>query len=88
MIEDEKRSILKQLRTIRGHINGIEKMVEEEKNCPDVLIQVAAVTGSMKKLQLILNKHMAEQCIEKAITEGKDLKLEMAKILDNISKYK
>ena len=88
MAETEKTAILNRLRTIRGHVSGIEKMIEEEKECTDILIQMAAVTGSMKKVELMLNKHMAEQCVDKALVEGKDLKQEIAKLLDSILKFR
>ncbi|MDA8226254.1 MAG: metal-sensitive transcriptional regulator [Desulfitobacterium hafniense] len=88
MLESEKKLVLNQLHHIRGHINGIENMVNEGKDCPVVLIQVAAVTGSMKKLELMITKHMAEQCIDRAIAEGRDLKQEIDKILDNVFKYR
>jgi DNA-binding FrmR family transcriptional regulator len=86
LIEDDKSAVIKQLKTIRGHISGIENMVQEGKDCPEVLIQIAAVTGSMKKLELMLNKHLAEQCIDKALTEGRDLKQEINKIFQNQAK--
>ena len=62
-------------------------MVEEERDCTDILIQMAAVTGSMKKVELVLHKHMAEQCVERVLVEGKDLKQEFAQLLDNILKF-
>ncbi|MBS4025153.1 MAG: metal-sensitive transcriptional regulator [Clostridia bacterium] len=87
MAETEKVDILNRLRTIRGHVGGIEKMIEEEKDCTDILIQMTAVTSSMKKVEQMINKHMAEQCVEKALNEGKDIKQEVAKLLENILKF-
>ncbi len=88
MADNEKTTILSRLRTIRGHISGIEKMIEENKDCADILIQMAAVSGSIKKLEVMINKHMAEQCLENALIEGKDLKQEVARLIENILKYK
>lgn len=88
MAAKEKESLLNRLKTIRGHISGIEKMIDEEKDCEDILIQMAAVTSSMKKVEALINKHMAAKCVEKALAEGKDLREEVAKLLDNILKYK
>ena len=87
MAEIDKCSILNRLRTIRGHISGIEKMIEEGKECADVLVQIAAVTSSMTKVKLMVNKHMVEECIEKAVADEKDLREEITKILDNFLKY-
>jgi DNA-binding FrmR family transcriptional regulator len=87
LAEIDKKTILNRLRIIRGHISGIEKMIEEESDCSDILIQMAAVTGSIKKVEQMVNKHMAEQCLEKALLEGRDIKEEIGKLLDNILKY-
>jgi DNA-binding FrmR family transcriptional regulator len=48
---------------------------------------MTAVTSSMKKVEQMINKHMAEQCVEKALNEGKDIKQEVAKLLENILKF-
>lgn len=88
MVDSEKGAILKRLRIIRGHISGIEKLIEEDKDCTEILIQMTAVTGSLSKVKSLVNKHLAEQCIEKALAEKKEIsKEEIAKILDNILKF-
>ncbi|ACL18918.1 DNA-binding FrmR family transcriptional regulator [Desulfitobacterium sp. LBE] len=87
MAASEKEDILMRLRTIRGHISGIEKMIEEEKECADILVQVSAVTSSMNKVKNMLNRHFVDHCLDKVITEEKDLKSEVSKILDNILKF-
>ncbi len=88
MVETEKGAIIKRLKIIRGHISGIEKMIEEDKDCTEILVQMMAITGSLSKVKSLVNKHLAEQCIEKALAEKKEInKEEIAKILDNILKF-
>jgi len=87
MAETEKAALLNRLRTIRGHISGIEKMIDEERDCADILAQIAAVTNSTIKVKAMVNKHMVEQCIDRALAEKKELKTEMTKLLDNFIKY-
>lgn len=87
MAGSEKDEILKRLRTIKGHISGIEKMIEEEKDCADILIQISAVTSSMNKVKIMLNKHLVDRCLDKAMSEEKDIKTEINKILDSILKF-
>ncbi|MBJ2354967.1 metal-sensitive transcriptional regulator, partial [Sphaerochaeta sp. S2] len=43
MASDNQKKIINRLRTIKGHIAGIEKMVEEGKPCDDILVQIAAI---------------------------------------------
>ncbi|AFL99171.1 MULTISPECIES: metal-sensing transcriptional repressor [Desulfitobacterium] len=87
MAISEKEDILIRLRTIKGHISGIEKMIEEEKECADILVQISAVTSSMNKVKNMLNRHFVDRCLDKVISEEKDLKTEVSKILDNILKF-
>ncbi|HHY27278.1 MAG TPA: metal-sensing transcriptional repressor [Desulfitobacterium dehalogenans] len=87
MAISEKEDILIRLRTIKGHISGIEKMIEEEKECADILVQISAVTSSMNKVKNMLNRHFVDRCLDKVISEEKDLKAEVSKILDNILKF-
>ena len=87
MADTEKAANLNRLRTIRGHISGIEKMIEEGKDCADILVQITAVTSSMIKVKSMVSKHLVDQCIDMALAEEKDLKKEMTRLLDNILKY-
>lgn len=63
---ESKEDILKRLRRIEGQVKGIQKMIEEDKNCVDILTQVAAVRAAINKAgSLILEKH-SMTCIENA----------------------
>lgn len=86
MVDTEKEAIINRFRIIRGHVNGIEKMIEGGKECADIMVQMTAVTASMAKVKIMICKHMVEQCIDKALVEEKDIKKEITKILDNILK--
>ncbi len=61
-----KEDILKRLRRIEGQIKGIQRMIEDDKNCEDILTQIAAVRAAINKVGgLILEKHSLT-CIENA----------------------
>ncbi len=54
-----KEQLLKRLRRIEGQVRGIEKMVEDDRYCIDILQQAAAVTAAMDKVALeVLNDHV------------------------------
>lgn len=68
--EEANQEVINRLRTIRGHIGGIEKMVEEGKDCQEILVQMAAIRSSLEKVtQTILEKY-ARECIYSSIQEG------------------
>lgn len=49
MVNTGKEAIINRFRIIRGHISGIEKMIEGGKECADIMVQITAVTVSMAK---------------------------------------
>jgi len=69
--DDESiRRIVNRLSRIEGHVRGLKRMVQEQDNCPDVLIQVAAVRGALDKVaRLILDEHLT-QCVLRAAEQG------------------
>jgi DNA-binding FrmR family transcriptional regulator len=62
--KDQMRTeVLQRLKTIKGHIAGIEKMVEEDKDCETVLFQLGAVRGAMDKLSAHILDGYAQICL-------------------------
>src|SRR5512136_1500432 len=49
-----RKDALDRLARIEGHVHGLRKMVEEDKTCPDILIQVAAVRAALSKVSRIV----------------------------------
>lgn len=89
MLSTHKKSdeILKRLARIEGHVRGIANMVEEDRDCPAILLQIAAVESALAKIsKLILEDHV-ETCVAKAIKEGRgekavrELKESLARLL-------
>lgn len=54
---------LNRLRNIRGHIAGIERMVDEQQDCGNILIQLSAVRSSIEKIGLMLLENNAMNCV-------------------------
>lgn len=61
--EKTKSSIINRLRTIKGHINGIEKMIDEGKSCDEVLLQIAAIKAAIHKVGLVIMEEHAMECL-------------------------
>ncbi|WIF95956.1 metal-sensitive transcriptional regulator [Caminicella sporogenes] len=70
--EVSKKNIINRLRTVKGHIAGIEKMIEEGKSCEDILIQIAAIKSSIHKIGMLMVEEHALDCLLNA-ENGKPL---------------
>jgi DNA-binding FrmR family transcriptional regulator len=64
----EKDALLKRLRRIEGQVRGLQGMVEDDRWCPDILTQVAAVQAALDKVALGL----AEGHVQHCMTAGAD----------------
>ena len=76
----DKDDVLKRLRRIEGQARGLQRMVEEEKYCIDILTQVSAMTKALQAVSLhLLDDHLAH-CVRDAVAsgEGADEKLNEA----------
>lgn len=61
--QQAQKDLLRRIKTIKGHLNGIEKMVEEKKGCQEILIQIAAVRSALSKMGITLLEHHAADCL-------------------------
>jgi DNA-binding FrmR family transcriptional regulator len=60
---DQKDDLLKRLRRIEGQTRGIQGMVEDDRWCPDILQQIAAVRAALDKVALGLAEGHVEHCM-------------------------
>ncbi|HEU5213613.1 MAG TPA: metal-sensitive transcriptional regulator [Gaiellaceae bacterium] len=66
----DKEALIKRLHRIEGQVRGIEKMVEDDRYCIDILTQVGAVTTALESLALkILDDHV-RHCVAGALASG------------------
>lgn len=67
---DSKTSHLKRLRRVEGQIRGLQRMVEEDQYCIDILTQVSAATKALQSFSLeLLDEHLAH-CVVQAAQKG------------------
>ena len=68
--ESEKKKIKNRLNRIEGQVRGVKKMIEEDRYCDDVLIQLSAINKSIKSLaNHILENHM-QNCVYNDLEKG------------------
>jgi len=70
-IHRKSEDILRRLARAEGHVRGIAKMVQEDKDCPAILLQMAAVQSALNKISQIMIEDHVETCVAKAIREGR-----------------
>ena len=68
----QKLDMLRRFKTAGGHLKAVERMIDEDQYCADVLLQLQAVIGSLEKASnLILENHL-ETCMRAAIRRGEE----------------
>lgn len=68
--ETTKRKVFLRIRTVSGHITGIEKMIDEDAYCIDILKQISAVQASLSKIAIALSESHMKHCVSSAIEQG------------------
>lgn len=59
--------LLLRLRRAEGQVRGVQKMVQEQRYCPDVLVQLSAVHESLRAVERILMKNHLQHCVTEAL---------------------
>ena len=72
LAHDNKDAVLKRLRRIEGQVRGLQRMVEDEKYCIDVLTQVSAATKGLQGVAVGLFDDHLRHCVADAVAEGGD----------------
>jgi CsoR family transcriptional regulator, copper-sensing transcriptional repressor len=85
---EQQQSNLMRLRRIEGQVRGLQKMVEEKRYCPDILVQVSAVQEALQALAKELMRNHLKQCATRAIRAGgTEADRTCDELLDLIYKY-
>ncbi|HHF08591.1 MAG: hypothetical protein DRP32_08170 [Thermotogae bacterium] len=70
MEEISKEDLVKRLKRIEGQVRGLQRMIEEERDCGDILIQVSAVVSALSKVSELTAKSYAHKCIVEMNEKG------------------
>ena len=69
---NEKDGYLKRLRRIEGQIRGLQRMVEDDEYCIDVLTQISAATKALQAVSIGLMDEHLRHCVAQAIADGEN----------------
>jgi CsoR family transcriptional regulator, copper-sensing transcriptional repressor len=84
-----KAKTLARLRRIEGQVQGIQRMVDEDKQCVDIVLQLTAVQGAVEQVKkLLLGQHL-ESCVLEAVRSGnvRDRQRKMEELVDVLSRF-
>ena len=82
-----KSDYLKRLRRIEGQARGLQRMVEEEKYCIDILTQISAMTKALEAVALgLLDEHMAHCVVDAVAVGGEEAQLKLKEASDAIAR--
>ena len=76
MSDETQLDIIRRLRSVEGHVRGVERMVEEGVYCIDVVNQVLAIQRALKKVSGILLDQHLHHCVTRAIQGTDDVEKE------------
>ncbi|MEN1760034.1 MULTISPECIES: metal-sensitive transcriptional regulator [Anoxynatronum] len=83
MEQQERADVIKRLKTIRGHLQGVEKMIDEGKNCDEIMQQITAIKSSVEKVGwLIIRDHAADCLMAEPMTKD-----EVNKTIQRIAQF-
>jgi CsoR family transcriptional regulator, copper-sensing transcriptional repressor len=83
----DKQQIQNRLRRIEGQVRGLQRMVEEEAYCVEVLTQIASIVSASEKVALILLKDHVEHCVKEAIGDGNQAEDKVAELSAAVERF-
>lgn len=83
-----KEQLQARLRRVEGQVRGIEKMVEEDRWCPDVLQQVAAAQAALDKVALALVDGHVRHCMAEGATDDERREAMTAELMQALGRLK
>ena len=83
---EDKAAILARLKKIEGQTRGLQRMVENDDYCIDILTQIGAVSSALKKVAVVLLDDHLRHCVTHHTEEGKDMVAEATAAIDRLVK--
>ncbi len=89
MTPDTREQARRRLRKIAGQVAALERMVDEDRYCVDILLQIAAVRGALDKVGKLLLEGHVETCVTDAIRSGraKDRNEKLGELIEVFARF-
>jgi DNA-binding FrmR family transcriptional regulator len=83
----DKELLQNRLKRIEGQVRGVQRMVDEEAYCVDVLTQIASVVSALEKVGTILLKDHVEHCVRESIENGEDAEEKIEELTAAVERF-
>ena len=83
---DDKKDIQARLKRIEGQIRGLQRMVDNDDYCIDILTQITAASNALKKVAVWLLDDHIRHCVVNQTEEGKDMVAEATAAIERLVK--
>ncbi|HZJ86097.1 MAG TPA: metal-sensitive transcriptional regulator [Erysipelotrichaceae bacterium] len=86
--DEEKQAVINRLKRIEGQVRGIERMVDEDRYCIDILVQIKAINAALNKVGNTITERHIKHCISSAVKndDGDKAIDELLKVIQHVSK--
>jgi DNA-binding FrmR family transcriptional regulator len=71
-IQNRKADLLNRLSRLEGQVKGVRKMIQEEKSCEEIVVQLSAIHAAMENATKIAITSFFEKCLEESEAKGED----------------
>jgi CsoR family transcriptional regulator, copper-sensing transcriptional repressor len=72
MDAETKRQAITRLRRVGGQVQGVQRMLEDGKDCADILLQISAIRGALEQVSKILMARHVESCVAESVKAGSE----------------
>ena len=87
--EEDKRQMIIRLNKIIGQMNGVKKMIEDDRYCVDILVQISAIRSAIDNVGTIILENHIKGCVSNDLKYGDEEQSEAAikELMDTIKKF-
>lgn len=81
-----QKQVMNRLARIEGHVRAVKEMVAEGRDCPDVLLQIAAIRKAIDNTAKVVLQDHLEHCLVHAVSEGQEAEV-LRKLQEALDRY-
>ena len=84
---DDPKGILNRISRIEGQVRGLRKMVDDDRDCFEVLKQIAAAGGAIRSLGMVLLEHHLQGCVSEAMQRKRGGRRLIREVIDTFNRF-
>jgi DNA-binding FrmR family transcriptional regulator len=82
-----KNDLIKRLRRIEGQVRGLQRMIEEDRSCQEIVFQVSAVKSAVVQVAMTILSYQLSSCVVQELTKGSSPEQAMEKFAEVFKKF-